>query len=1098
MTRLGTILVALLALLACAAPAMAQTPRAEVMGQKAQFDGGAENNELSVAFSDANDPVKQYTFTETATGGPNIIPGPGCVSPSGVPSKTVVCNVPSGTGTTVNLGDGNNNVVYIGAWPQSGQTNSATGGAGQDTFTGNDAPATFTGGANSDTFFGGNANETFIGGAGADDFAGNGGRDLVDYNGNSTAVKAAIDNSANSGAGCLTVISCEGDTIRSTVEDIRGGSGGDTLIGSTADNTLTGQGGADTLIALAGEDTLNGDAGNDTLDGGVGKDTLAGGADNDTVTYADRVTPVTVNLAVTTATQGADAEQDTITAVENAIGGAGADTLSGQGDTTVNVLTGNGGADKINGLGGADTLNGDAGDDEINGGDAADTVNGGADNDTITGGAAADTLKGDAGNDAISGDAADDAIDGGAGDDTLKGNAGADDLTGGEGTDTVDYSASTLRTDVTLNDQADDGEIIPDDIFGDASEGDNVHLDVENMKGGTGPDAFTATTAKNVFEGGDGSDTMRYSTHTTPVTVDLVAATGGSTGEGDVLNSVENAAGGTGNDTLYGTPGPNSLAGNGGDDVLDGGLGADVINGGEGSDTADYLLGNRTEAIEVQLIGGTANDGSGEDGPAGARDTLLVDNVIGTAFNDVITGSSTDNRLEGRAGDDVINGGVGADDLRGGVGSDDLFGSAGADTLDPGSLNGGADGADLVDGGQEADTATYVGRTAGVTVTLDDATDVDGKGNDGTGAEGDDVRSNVENVVGGSGADTLTASAAGAAPNTFDGGAGDDTITTYAGNDTVNGGAGQDTVDTGEGDDTINVDEGEVDTVKCGTTPLPTPVPDPAPVENDTVNADKVDVVDADCETVNRSNLGSATPTPTTTPTVTPSPSPDGTTTPTPGTNQAPKANFTASPNPGVAGQPVTFNASSSSDPDGTIARYEWDLDNNGTFETDGKTSPTIQRTFQSAATYRIVLRVTDDKGATNSVAANFVVTGAASGCSAVTARQKVTSVSLSVTPRRDRTAPFKFRASGKVAIPSCVTAGDGCQGRVKLRVRRGKTTILNKTVSLSSTCTYKASLVFKNRAKLKNAKTIDFRASFAGNEFLLPRSSKTIKRSVR
>ena len=49
--------------------------------------------------------------------------------------------------------------------------------------------------------------------------------------------------------------------------------------------------------------------------------------------------------------------------------------------------------------------------------------------------------------------------------------------------------------------------------------------------------------------------------------------------------------------------------------------------------------------------------------------------------------------------------------------------------------------------------------------------------------------------------------------------------------------------------------------------------------------------------------------------------------------NYAPTAALTATPNPVVIGQTVTFNGSGSSDPDGTIAKYEWDLDANGTFE---------------------------------------------------------------------------------------------------------------------------------------------------------------------
>ena len=43
-----------------------------------------------------------------------------------------------------------------------------------------------------------------------------------------------------------------------------------------------------------------------------------------------------------------------------------------------------------------------------------------------------------------------------------------------------------------------------------------------------------------------------------------------------------------------------------------------------------------------------------------------------------------------------------------------------------------------------------------------------------------------------------------------------------------------------------------------------------------------------------------------------------------------PAGSFTASPNPAPTGTPVTFDASGSTDPDGTIVKYEWDLDGNG------------------------------------------------------------------------------------------------------------------------------------------------------------------------
>ena len=82
-------------------------------------------------------------------------------------------------------------------------------------------------------------------------------------------------------------------------------------------------------------------------------------------------------------------------------------------------------------------------------------------------------------------------------------------------------------------------------------------------------------------------------------------------------------------------------------------------------------------------------------------------------------------------------------------------------------------------------------------------------------------------------------------------------------------------------------------------------------------------------------------------------------------------------PEPGNHRQTVTFNASASSDPDGTITKYEWDLDGNGTFETDTGTTATTSRVYANAATVNIGLRVTDDDGATGTTTRAFSVKSA-------------------------------------------------------------------------------------------------------------------------
>ena len=45
----------------------------------------------------------------------------------------------------------------------------------------------------------------------------------------------------------------------------------------------------------------------------------------------------------------------------------------------------------------------------------------------------------------------------------------------------------------------------------------------------------------------------------------------------------------------------------------------------------------------------------------------------------------------------------------------------------------------------------------------------------------------------------------------------------------------------------------------------------------------------------------------------------------------------------------MQFNASTSTDVDGSIVKYEWDLDGNGSYETDTGTTKTTSRTYATA-----------------------------------------------------------------------------------------------------------------------------------------------------
>ena len=90
-----------------------------------------------------------------------------------------------------------------------------------------------------------------------------------------------------------------------------------------------------------------------------------------------------------------------------------------------------------------------------------------------------------------------------------------------------------------------------------------------------------------------------------------------------------------------------------------------------------------------------------------------------------------------------------------------------------------------------------------------------------------------------------------------------------------------------------------------------------------------------------------------------------------------PVAAFTVSPQSVETGQPASFDASGSSDPDGTVQRYQWDLDGNGSYETDTGTNPQTSRFYADAGNVIVGLLVTDDDGKTSTTQRTLTVTQA-------------------------------------------------------------------------------------------------------------------------
>jgi len=99
-----------------------------------------------------------------------------------------------------------------------------------------------------------------------------------------------------------------------------------------------------------------------------------------------------------------------------------------------------------------------------------------------------------------------------------------------------------------------------------------------------------------------------------------------------------------------------------------------------------------------------------------------------------------------------------------------------------------------------------------------------------------------------------------------------------------------------------------------------------------------------------------------------------------------PTPSFAYQPAPPGAGQQVTFS-STSADIEGPITNHGWDLDGNGTFETDTGAVPSASRSFPRAGSYTVSLRATDGAGqsaiATQAVTVNATAAVGAAAASA-------------------------------------------------------------------------------------------------------------------
>ena len=336
-----------------------------------------------------------------------------------------------------------------------------------------------------------------------------------------------------------------------------------------------------------------------------------------------------------------------------------------------------------------------------------------------------------------------------------------------------------------------------------------------------------------IYDAG-GTDTLDFSGYSANQVISLVEGSFSSIGDnintGDpedpLINNIaiavgtviENAIGGSGDDSFIGNDSDNVFTGNGGNDTYTGGAGNDmiilalsqsrytisvdetngdrflIISGGtEGTDRINLadvefvgFNGGQTIVTTAALAGDdpTVTIPAAPVAPRGLAGTNLTEGADSAGFSDaaeVIYGLGGNDGLVMAGGDDIVFGGAGNDTIYGQDGDDQLYGEGGIDRLF------GGDGDDILDGG--ADIDVLVAGDGNDTV-------IGGDGNDTIYAEGGD-----DLIFGGAGSDTIFG---GAGHDTAEGGAGIDVLVMGDGNDTVAAGLGSDVIYGQAGDDLID------------------------------------------------------------------------------------------------------------------------------------------------------------------------------------------------------------------------------------------------------------------------------------------------------
>jgi hypothetical protein len=110
---------------------------------------------------------------------------------------------------------------------------------------------------------------------------------------------------------------------------------------------------------------------------------------------------------------------------------------------------------------------------------------------------------------------------------------------------------------------------------------------------------------------------------------------------------------------------------------------------------------------------------------------------------------------------------------------------------------------------------------------------------------------------------------------------------------------------------------------------------------------------------------------------------------------------------------------------------------------------------------------------------------------SAASLGRKVPAVTSTVTPARDRRAPFKYKVRGKLIRPPSVSPSRGCRGSVTIRFKAGRKLVLLRRARVKGTCRYGVRVRVRLRA---HPRILRVSVRFGGNTVLKARSAPVRK----